>query len=68
MDIFAERLKELREQKGITQAQLSEATELTVSAISKWERGRRGPSAFALFKLSRYFGVSADYLIGASDE
>ncbi len=68
MTSFAFRLKELRERKGITQAQLSDATKLTISAISKWERGRRSPSAYALFKLSRFFGVSADYLLGATDE
>ena len=67
MEKFFERLKELRIEKGITQAQLAQETGLTISAISKWEQGSRVPSAFVIITLAKYFGVTTDYLLGVTD-
>ncbi|MDE7394857.1 MAG: helix-turn-helix domain-containing protein [Clostridiales bacterium] len=65
---FAERLKELRNEKGLSQVQLSKATGLSRSALGFWEAGQRIPSAEAVATLARYFEVSADYLLGLSDD
>ena len=67
MEKFFERLKELRTEKGITQAQLAQDTGLTISAISKWEQGSRVPSALAIITLAKYFNVTTDYLLGVAD-
>lgn len=67
MDKFFERLKELRIEKKISQAQLAADTGLTISAISKWEQGQRIPSALAIITLAKYFNVTTDYLLGVSD-
>lgn len=67
MDKFFERLKELRIEKKISQAQLAADTGLTISAISKWEQGQRIPSAMAIITLAKYFHVTTDYLLGVTD-
>ena len=67
MEKFIERLKALREEKGVSQAQLSKATGLSQSAIAFWETGKRIPNAQAIIILARYFGVTTDYLLGETD-
>lgn len=67
MEKLFERIKELRIEKGLTQAQLSANTGLSQSAIAYWETGQRMPNAQAIIVLAKYFGVSADYLLGLED-
>lgn len=64
MTIFAERLKELRKKNKVTQAELTLATFITQSTISKYERGEIEPSASVLIKIADFFNVSIDYLCG----
>ena len=67
MEIFAERLKDLRQGMKLSQKDLAVKTSLTQSAISKWELGTRQIGIDALRILARFFKVSADYLIGLKD-
>ena len=64
---YVERIKQLREEDGLTQTQLAEATGFSQSAIAYWERGERTPSVEVIIKLAKFFGVSTDYLLGLSD-
>lgn len=64
MEKFTERLKELRQEKGLSQEQLAKATGFSNSAISYWETGERIPNALAIITLAKFFGVSTDYLLG----
>ena len=66
---FAERLKELRAEAGLTQEQLSKALngEITPSAIGLWELKKRTPNLDAVIILAEYFGVSLDYIAGIED-
>ena len=66
---FAERLKELREDKGLTKTQsaLEVKCKITRSAISLWESGKRIPSLEAAAILAKFFNVSLDYLAGLVD-
>lgn len=66
---FAERLKELRIEKGLTQSQLALNLNEQISqrAISDYEHNRRTPSIDAAIILARYFKVSVDYLVGNTD-
>ena len=57
------RLKELRDRKGVTQRTVGEAIGSTKSNYSRYERGEREPDIFALKQLSKYFGVSIDYIL-----
>lgn len=67
MNLFKERLRELRTERGLSQAQLAKQTGLSKSAIAFWETGSRIPGAQAIITLSKFFEVSADYLLGLSD-
>lgn len=58
------RLKEIRERKGISQADLSQILNVTPSAVGMWEQGRREPSYEKLKRISDVFNVSTDYLLG----
>ena len=68
MKKFCERLKELRAEKGLTQAQLASETGLSRSGIGFWENGERVPLATVVIVLAKYFNVTTDYLLGISDE
>ena len=61
-------LKELRMEKGKTQAELALALNLARYIISNWEQGRTEPNATQLTLLADYFEVSTDYLLGRSDD
>lgn len=63
---FSERLRQLRKAKGLTQAQVAELLGGTKMMISSYESGTRYPPYATLIKLSSLYGVSIDYLLGAS--
>lgn len=54
------RLRELREAKGMTRAELGEAAGLSERAIIKWERGEREPGWFNITALAEALGVSCE--------
>ena len=62
--LFNERLKELREEKCLYQADLAKILNVSKSTISGWEIGRNQPSYDMLIDIARYFDVSIDYLLG----
>lgn len=65
---FSERLRTLRQEKGVSQAELAAAIGLGPSAISNYEQpGKRYPPLKTLKKLAEYFGCSVDYLIGRTN-
>ncbi|MCI8435641.1 MAG: helix-turn-helix transcriptional regulator [Clostridia bacterium] len=64
MSDFSENLKELRAEKGISQATLAKAIGVTQKAIDFWEKEINEPKASYIIALSRYFGVTSDYLLG----
>lgn len=68
MKIFAERLKELRVEAGLSTQQLAEKLGFTNALISRWERDLCEPSIVALVAVAKFFNVSADYLSGLSDK
>ena len=61
---FGERLKVLRQSKGLTQQQLSNKLGLTKSVISAYETNLRLPSYDVLKHIAAIFGVTTDYLLG----
>ena len=78
LDIFAFRVKKLRKQRKLSQKELGEAIGLTAKSICTIESGFRVTTIEKLILLAqffevstdypRYFGVSADYLLGLKDE
>lgn len=61
------RLKELREQKKLTQSQVGDYIGARKSAISLWESGKRQPDKDTLIRLATFFDVSVDYLLGRDE-
>ena len=68
MAITAERIKQLRKKKGISQSELAELIGVKNNTVSTWERGTRKPDFEALNLLSDYFEVSFEYILGSSDK
>ena len=64
---FNERLKQLRQQEGLTQRELAKSIEVGRTTISEYESGKIVPKQEGLLKLANYFNVSVDYLTGVSD-
>ena len=65
--IFKDRLKELRTSKNLSQMQLAIQTNLSQSAIAKWELGKTEPTASAIITLAKFFNETSDYLLGLED-
>ena len=62
-----ERLKDLRVERGLTLEQLAEQTHLSKSALGIYEaEDFKDISHYALIKLAKFYGVTADYLLGRS--
>lgn len=68
LQILGERLKALREGDGLTQEALAEELDITRLSVGNYERGIRTPDAETIIDIADFFEVSADYLLGRSDE
>jgi len=67
MSITAERIKQLRKKKGLSQSELAELVGVKNNTVSTWERGTRKPDFEALDRLSEVFETSFEYILGSSD-
>lgn len=65
--MIGEKIKELRQEAGLSQQALAKAIGVSQKAIDYWERGVNEPKASFIVLLSDYFKVSADYLLGRKD-
>ena len=65
---FSSRLKKLREEHGLSQAELADKLNISRGSISFYENNSRVPDIDVLFSLCQYFSVTSDYLIGLSDD
>lgn len=67
-DIVRERLRYRRKNLDLNQTQLAQKTGLTQQEVSLYEKGDREPTIQTLARLAIGLGVSADWLLGLSDE
>ena len=58
------RIRELRKQMDMTQKELAKHLQVADSTLSYWEMGKYEPDNEALLKLSRFFHVPIDYILG----
>ncbi|NBI09943.1 XRE family transcriptional regulator [Colidextribacter sp. OB.20] len=65
--MFAVRLRELRQEKHMTQRQMGDLMGITERNYQRWEKGEVNASGTALIFLGDFFGVSADYLLGRTE-
>ncbi len=68
MEKFCDRLRQLREEAGVSMNQLAAAVSVSDAAVCKWENGNAEPKVSYLIKLSEYFECSVDYLVGKTDD
>jgi transcriptional regulator with XRE-family HTH domain len=61
------RLAQLRKEVGLTQNELAKKLNITRSALSLYELGKRDPDTETLCKIAGFFGVSVDYFVGRTD-
>lgn len=67
MKILAERLLFLRKQRHLKQTDVAKALGISISAYCRYEYGEREPVASVLVRMSDFYGVSTDYLVGRAD-
>lgn len=65
---FNKRLHDLRTEMNLTQKELSAKTGISVSNITKYERGIRLPTIEILVKLAKFFNVTLEFILGVEDE
>lgn len=65
--MFSQRLKELREEHGYSIRELADLCDISKSAISLYEQGKRKPKIEALEAIADIFNVDMAYLVGESD-
>lgn len=63
-DNIMEKLKELRKERRLKQADVARALNISVQVYCNYENSLREPSQETLIKLADFFGVSVDYLLG----
>jgi len=61
------RLKELRAEKGLSQAQLGKEIGIAQTTISQYELKSREPDIETIKKLCKFFNVSSDFLLGIEE-
>lgn len=65
--MIGDKIKELRKNSKITQAELSDSINIGQSTLANFENGKRTIPVDIIIELARYFNVSADYLLGLSN-
>lgn len=63
-----EKIKELRKSLGISQTQLAASLGVSKQCVSNWENDNIQPSIEMLIKISEFFKVSTDYLLGLKND
>lgn len=61
------RIRKLREMRGLRQADVSAATGIDQKTLSNYETGKTNPDSYALVKLADFFDVSIDFLLYRTD-
>jgi len=66
-DKLGDRIKQLRNEKDLTQEELADQLSLNRANIANWETNRALPDANTILQLADFFNVTTDYLMGSSD-
>lgn len=67
MSTFANRLKQLREERGFSQEKIGKQIGVSRYAVYTYEKEKAFPTAEGLIALADFFEVSTDYLLGRTD-
>jgi transcriptional regulator with XRE-family HTH domain len=66
--MFGERLRTIREKRGLTQRELGALCGLGDKQIWRYENGQSAPNTEALIQLARILGITSDYLLGLVEQ
>ena len=66
--IFGERLKQIRIARGISQKIIADNAGVATAQISRYEAGLQSPTEEVIRRIAQFLGVSADYLLGLTDD
>lgn len=66
--MFRIKLKELREEKNLSQYEFAKVFGVAQSTVGGWESGARIPRLPMIEKIAAFFNVSTDYLLGKEDD
>jgi transcriptional regulator with XRE-family HTH domain len=61
------RIRDLREGRDLRQIDVATATGIDQRTLSNYETGKTNPDSYAIVRLSEFFHVSCDYLLGVTD-
>lgn len=64
MQKYAQKIRDLRNDHDLSQAQIAEILGTTKNQVGKYERGEQEMPIKHLISLCNYYGVSADYILG----
>lgn len=67
-EVLAERLKQCRKEKCLTQKEAGTYSDITEKAYQNYERATRQPKLEILIRIADTFDVSLDYLVGRTDK
>ena len=62
-----QRIRDLREDSDLTQKQVAQMLGMSQTGYSKYETGENDVPTFVLIKLSEFYNVSIDYILGQTD-
>lgn len=62
------RLKEIRQEKNLTQTEVAKAICTSQRNIGRWENNENEPTATFIIKLAKFLDVSTDYLLGLDSD
>lgn len=65
---LSERLRSLRKERALTQTDAAKAVGISLKSYCRYESGEREPDASTLARMADFYAVTADYLLGRSDE
>ena len=65
--LVGERIKEIRRDYKLTQAEFGQKLSISQDTVSLWEKGKAYPNTEYVIDICKTFDVSADYLLGIID-
>ena len=66
--VFGERLREVRKQRGEAQTAIAKLIDVTVPQVSDMENGKKTTTVEKMALICEHYRVSADYLLGLTDD
>ena len=62
--MLGQRINEIRQASGLNQVELAKRLNISKQTVSNWENDNIQPSIEMLIRISKFFGVTTDYLLG----